>query len=100
MYDNTYSPPQRGCDLAELTGDPFLCFRMANARAKAEGAEEAAERSLKDSELARVKAKEFAPEFVQPGICPNPSPNPNPTPPPPPTLGLGPGRCVPSAGFL
>lgn len=40
---------------------------MANARAKAEQAEMSAKQALKDSELARIKAKEFAPEFVQPG---------------------------------
>lgn len=40
---------------------------MANARAKAEAADQAAERAQKDSDLARLKAKEYAPEFHQPG---------------------------------
>ena len=40
---------------------------MANARAKAEQADMAAEKSKQDSDLARLKAKEYAPEFHQPG---------------------------------
>lgn len=42
-------------------------FRMANARAKAEQADQAAQKSREDSNIARIKATEFAPEFVQPG---------------------------------
>ena len=42
-------------------------FRMANARAKSEQADLAADQARKDSDLARIKAKEFAPEFHQPG---------------------------------
>nr|KAG5712667.1 hypothetical protein BaRGS_029722 [Batillaria attramentaria] len=40
---------------------------MANARAKAEQADLAAEKAQQDSDIARLKAKEYAPEFHQPG---------------------------------
>ena len=40
---------------------------MANARAKSEQAEQTANKARQDSDMARVKAKEFAPEFQQPG---------------------------------
>ena len=40
---------------------------MANARAKAEQADIAAEHAKQDSDMARIKAKDFAPEFHQPG---------------------------------
>ncbi|GFS04935.1 junctophilin-3-like [Elysia marginata] len=40
---------------------------MANARAKAETADQAGERAQQDSDMARLKAKEYAPEFHQPG---------------------------------
>lgn len=40
---------------------------MANARAKAEQADLAAEKAQQDSDVARLKAKEYAPEFHQPG---------------------------------
>lgn len=42
---------------------------MANARAKAEQADQAAAKANRDSEQARIKAKEVAPEFHQPGQC-------------------------------
>ncbi len=42
-------------------------FRMANARAKAEQADLASNQARKDSDIARVKAKDYAPEFHQPG---------------------------------
>lgn len=42
-------------------------FRMANARAKAEQADSSADRAQQDCDIARLKAKEFAPEFHQPG---------------------------------
>ena len=45
----------------------IVCFRQANARAKAEQADMSSEQSRRDSEVARVKGKEFAPEFHQPG---------------------------------
>jgi hypothetical protein len=40
---------------------------MANARAKAEQADMAAQKAREDSAVARIKAKEVAPEFIQPG---------------------------------
>ena len=40
---------------------------MANARAKAEQADQSALKAEQDSDSARLKAKEFAPEFHQPG---------------------------------
>lgn len=45
----------------------FLYFRMANARAKAEQADQSAIKAEQDSDHARIKAKEYAPEFHQPG---------------------------------
>lgn len=41
---------------------------MANARAKSEQADQAALKADQDSDIARIKAKEYAPEFHQPGI--------------------------------
>ena len=41
---------------------------MANARAKSEQAEQAALKADQDSDIARIKAKEYAPEFHQPGM--------------------------------
>lgn len=46
----------------------FVNFRMANARAKAEQADQSAIKAEQDSDHARIKAKEYAPEFHQPGI--------------------------------
>lgn len=46
----------------------FVYFRMANARAKAEQADQSAIKAEQDSDHARIKAKEYAPEFHQPGI--------------------------------
>ncbi len=40
---------------------------MANARNKSELAERAADKAKQDSDVARLKAKEYAPEFHQPG---------------------------------
>ena len=40
---------------------------MANARNKSELAERAADKAKQDSDIARLKAKEYAPEFHQPG---------------------------------
>ena len=40
---------------------------MANARAKAEQADQSAIKAEQDSDHARIKAKEYAPEFHQPG---------------------------------
>lgn len=44
-----------------------FCFRMANARAKAEQADQMALKAEQDSDTARLKAKQYAPEFHQPG---------------------------------
>lgn len=41
---------------------------MANARAKAEQADQIAMKAEQDSDAARLRAKEFAPEFHQPGM--------------------------------
>lgn len=40
---------------------------MANARSKAEQADMMAKKAREDSDQARLKAKEYAPEFHQPG---------------------------------
>lgn len=40
---------------------------MANARAKAEQADNAAELAKQDSDVARLRAKEIDPTFHQPG---------------------------------
>lgn len=40
---------------------------MSNARAKAEQADAASHKAQQDSDMARIKAKEVAPEFHQPG---------------------------------
>ena len=42
-------------------------YRMASARAKAEQALLASNKAQIDSERARTKAREYAPDFVQPG---------------------------------
>ena len=41
---------------------------MANARSKSEQADQAATLAAQDSEIARMKAKEYAPDFIQPGM--------------------------------
>lgn len=41
---------------------------MANARSKSEQADHAASLAGQDSDIARMKAKEYAPEFIQPGM--------------------------------
>lgn len=43
------------------------CFRTATARGKAEMADTAAEHAKEDSDIARDTAKQFAPDFHQPG---------------------------------
>ena len=40
---------------------------MANARNKSELADRASDKAKQDSDIARLKAKEYAPEFHQPG---------------------------------
>ena len=42
---------------------------MQTAKAKSELAEVAAQKARTDADLARKKAKEFAPDFQQTGIC-------------------------------
>lgn len=42
---------------------------MANARTKAEQADAIAQKARQDSDVARLKAKEYAPEFHQPGTA-------------------------------
>jgi len=64
--DNAVTAAQRAGQIAQQKADIALS-RMANARAKAEAADNAASVARRDSELARVKAKEYAPEFHQPG---------------------------------
>lgn len=64
--DNAVAAAQRAAQIAHQKAD-IAISRMANARAKAEAAEQAALHAKKDSEIARVKATEVAPEFTQPG---------------------------------
>lgn len=44
---------------------------MATARGKAELSDIAADHAREDFELAKITAKQFAPEFIQPGVCSN-----------------------------
>ena len=53
---------------SKLVRRRLVTFRMANARDRAEQADSASLRARQDSDIARLKAKEFAPEFHQPGI--------------------------------
>uniref|UniRef100_A0A0B7ABV3 Junctophilin n=1 Tax=Arion vulgaris TaxID=1028688 RepID=A0A0B7ABV3_9EUPU len=64
--DSAALSAQRAAQIALQKAD-IAITRMANARAKAESADQAANRAQVDSDLARLKAKEFAPEFHQPG---------------------------------
>ncbi|XP_074645047.1 LOW QUALITY PROTEIN: junctophilin-1-like [Tubulanus polymorphus] len=64
--DNAVANAQRAAQIAIQKAD-IAISRMANARAKAEQAEQFALIARQDSDLARLKAKEFAPEFHQPG---------------------------------
>ena len=43
------------------------CYRMSNARSKGEQANQSAAKANRDSEQARIKDKEVAPEVHQPG---------------------------------
>jgi junctophilin len=63
--DNAVTAAQRAAQIALQKAD-IAISRMANARAKSEQADIAAQKAREDSEVARIKAKEFAPEFVQP----------------------------------
>lgn len=64
--DNAVLSAQRAAQIALQKAD-IAITRMANARAKAEAADQAGERAQQDSDIARLKAKEYAPEFHQPG---------------------------------
>lgn len=64
--DNAVLSAQRGAQIALQKAD-IAITRMANARAKAEQADQAAMKAEQDSDTARLKAKQFAPEFHQPG---------------------------------
>ncbi|XP_059138498.1 LOW QUALITY PROTEIN: junctophilin-3-like [Physella acuta] len=64
--DNAVLSAQRAGQIALQKAD-IAITRMANARAKAEAADLAADRAQNDSDIARLKAKEYAPEFHQPG---------------------------------
>jgi len=73
--DNAVAAAQRAAQIAHQKAD-IAISRMANARSKAEQAEQAATTARKDSEVARKKALEFAPEFQQPAmeLSPNQKP--------------------------
>ncbi|KAL4234067.1 regulation of ryanodine-sensitive calcium-release channel [Mactra antiquata] len=64
--DSAVSSAQRGAQIALQKAD-IAITRMANARAKAEQADQNALKAEQDSDTARLKAKQFAPEFHQPG---------------------------------
>lgn len=64
--DNAVLSAQRAAQVALQKAD-IAITRMANARAKMEQAEQAAMKADQDSDIARIKAKEYAPEFHQPG---------------------------------
>lgn len=46
----------------------FYYSSMATARGKAELADIAADHAREDYEIAKLTAKQFAPDFVQPGV--------------------------------
>ena len=54
-------------DLTNIFSFFFLHLRAKNARAKAEAAELATKQARIDSEIARMRAHEVAPDFIQPG---------------------------------
>ncbi|KAL3860432.1 hypothetical protein ACJMK2_010556 [Sinanodonta woodiana] len=64
--DNSVLSAQRAAQIALQKAD-IAITRMANARAKAEQADQSAKKAEQDSDIARLKAKEYAPEFHQPG---------------------------------
>ncbi|CAG2227910.1 JPH [Mytilus edulis] len=64
--DNAVLSAQRAAQIALQKAD-IAITRMANARAKSEQADQAALKADQDSDIARIKAKEYAPEFHQPG---------------------------------
>ncbi|BFZ19616.1 hypothetical protein BsWGS_22655 [Bradybaena similaris] len=64
--DSAVLSAQRAAQIALQKAD-IAITRMANARAKSEAADLASNRADADSDIARVKAKLYAPEFHQPG---------------------------------
>ncbi|XP_052823346.1 junctophilin-1 [Octopus bimaculoides] len=64
--DNALVSAQRAAQIALQKAD-IAITRMANARSKSEQADHAASLAGQDSDIARMKAKEYAPEFIQPG---------------------------------
>ncbi|XP_050398291.1 junctophilin-1 isoform X2 [Patella vulgata] len=64
--DNALLSAQRAAQIALQKAD-IAITRMANARAKAEQADAAGDKAQQDCDVARLKAKEYAPEFHQPG---------------------------------
>lgn len=64
--DNAVTAAQRAAQIAHQKAD-IAASRMSNARSKAEAADVSAEASRSEAVIARIKAKEFAPEFHQPG---------------------------------
>lgn len=64
--DNAVLSSQRAAQIALQKSD-IAKTRMENARAKMEQAEQVAEKAMQDCEIARLKANQFAPEFLQPG---------------------------------
>lgn len=42
---------------------------MATARGKAELSDIAADHAREDYEIAKLTAKQYAPDFIQPGVC-------------------------------
>lgn len=64
--ENAVAAAQRAAQIAAQKAD-IAMTRMANARAKSEEAERAAAKARNDSNEARLRAREVAPEFHQPG---------------------------------
>ncbi|KAL8590246.1 hypothetical protein ACOMHN_006363 [Nucella lapillus] len=64
--DSAVLASQRAAQIALQKAD-IAITRMANARAKAEQADKIAEKAQQESDLARVKATQFDPDFQQPG---------------------------------
>lgn len=46
----------------------FFSYSMATARGKAELSDIAADHAREDYEIAKLTAKQFAPDFIQPGV--------------------------------
>ncbi|KAF0288073.1 Junctophilin-3 [Amphibalanus amphitrite] len=65
----------RGSKIALQKAD-IAISRTATARGKAEQADVAGQHAREDSAVARLHAKQFAPDFLQPGECPAAAPLP------------------------